>query len=84
MLQNYAAGPYRQPPLVPGDANCDGDVGFGDINPFVLLLTNPQAWGAEYPGCDPLSGDVNCDGQVSFADINPFVVCLSGGGCECP
>ncbi len=84
VLQNYTAGPDRRPPLLPGDANCDGDVGFGDINAFVLRLTNPEAWHAQFPGCDPLNTDVNCDGEVSFADINPFVVCLSGGGCECP
>ena len=25
--------------LVPGDANCDGRVNFGDIDPFVALIT---------------------------------------------
>ena len=61
-----------------GDVNCDGAVGFGDINPFVLLLSNPTAWQAEYPACPMLNGDINGDGTVGFDDINPFVALLSG------
>ena len=64
-----------------GDLNCDGVVDFGDINPFVLYLSNFDAWQAAYPGCDPLNGDINTDGtygQGSFGDINPFVALLSG------
>jgi len=63
-----------------GDLNCDGLVGFGDINPFVLLLSNPAAWQATYPDCPILNGDINGDGAVDFGDINPFVALLSGGG----
>jgi serralysin len=73
--------------IVRGDLNCDGVYGassFGDINPFVLLLSNPAAWQAAYPGCPLLNGDMNCDGVVDFRDINPFVTCLSGGQCGCP
>ena len=62
----------------PGDLNCDGAVNFEDINPFVLLLSNPGAWQAEYPGCNMLNGDCNSDGRVDFSDINPFVALLSG------
>ncbi len=62
-----------------GDLNCSGEVGFGDINPFVLILSNPAAWQAAYPGCPLLNGDINGDGSVNFADINPFVALLSGG-----
>jgi len=61
-----------------GDANCDGHVDFGDINPFVLLLTNPTAWKAAHPGCPLLNGDTNGDGLVDFGDINPFVKLLVG------
>ena len=60
-----------------GDVNCDGSVGFGDINPFVLLLSNPSAWQTTYPGCPLLNGDINSDGTVDFGDINPFVALLS-------
>ncbi len=63
---------------VPGDLNCDGAVDFGDINPFVLILTNPAAWQAAYPGCPMLNGDINGDGVVDFGDINPFVALLVG------
>jgi hypothetical protein len=69
-----------------GDLNCDGTYGylsFGDINPFVLYLTDFAAWQAAYPDCSPLNGDINGDGtygQLSFGDINPFVALLSGGG----
>ncbi len=62
----------------PGDLNCDGAVDFGDINPFVLILTDPGAWQAEFPGCPAANGDVNGDGAVDFADINPFVALLGG------
>jgi hypothetical protein len=68
---------------VAADMNCDGVAGFSDINPFVQAVTNPTAWQAAYPGCDPRVGDINCDGtygQLSFGDINPFVALLSGGG----
>jgi hypothetical protein len=74
-----------------GDLNCDGLVGFDDINPFVLYLSTFSAWQAAYPGCRPESGDINCDGtygQWSFDDINPFVQlmtqCSYAGGCPCP
>ncbi len=64
-----------------GDMNCDGTVDFGDINPFVLYLSNFAAWQATFPGCNPANGDINGDGSYpSFDDINPFVALLSQGG----
>jgi hypothetical protein len=66
-----------------GDLNCDGVTDFGDINPFVLYLSNFGLWQATYAGCDPLNGDINGDGvygQASFGDINPFVALLCDGG----
>jgi hypothetical protein len=65
------------PAYRPGDLNCDGQVNFGDINPFVLALTNPSLWQATYPGCPIANGDINNDGAVDFGDINPFVTLLS-------
>jgi hypothetical protein len=62
-----------------GDLNCDGKADFRDINPFVLLLSDPAAWQAVYPGCPAANGDCNRDGNVDFKDINPFVAVLSGG-----
>jgi hypothetical protein len=61
-----------------GDLNCDGTVGFGDINPFVLALANPEGYASAYPLCDLLQGDINGDGTVNFGDINPFVALLTG------
>jgi hypothetical protein len=60
-----------------GDLNCDGTTNFGDINPFVLALTNPAAYASAYPSCDILNADINGDGSVSFGDINPFVTLLT-------
>jgi len=60
-----------------GDMNCDGLVNFGDINPFVLALTNPTGYAAAYPNCDIMLADINGDGLVNFADINPFVRLLT-------
>lgn len=62
-----------------GDLNCDGTVDFADINPFVLRLSNPTAYLAEYPICPDANGDISGDGTVDFGDINPFVALLVGG-----
>ena len=59
--------------------NCDGQAGFGDINPFVLAVSNPSQWHAQYPNCNILNGDINGDGTVGFGDINPFVAMMSSG-----
>ncbi len=63
-----------------GDVNGDGWVNFGDINPFVQYLSNPQGWFNAYPNANPANADINEDGFVNFADINPFVTLLSSGG----
>ena len=61
-----------------GDMNCDGVVNFGDINPFVQVLSSPAAWQATYEDCNILNADTNGDGEINFADINPFVALLMG------
>jgi hypothetical protein len=61
-----------------GDLNCDGTLGFGDINPFVLAISDAGIYQTTYPLCNILHGDFNGDGSVGFADINPFVAALSG------
>ncbi len=60
-----------------GDVNCDRAVDFGDINPFVLALTNPVAYAQAYPDCRLALADINGDGRVDFGDINPFVRLLT-------
>lgn len=67
-----------------GDMNCDGSVGFGDINPFVQYVTNCVAWQAAHAGCPTEVGDIDGDGLHAcngnlFDDINAFVALLAGG-----
>jgi hypothetical protein len=65
-----------------GDLNCDADVNFDDIDPFVLALTDPDEYNAQYgETCDIKCADINADGIVDFDDIDPFVECLISGGC---
>jgi hypothetical protein len=70
----HASGPLYQP----GDLNCDHAVDFGDINPFVLALSDPAGYANAYPDCNIGLADINGDGQVNFGDINPFVALLGG------
>jgi predicted outer membrane repeat protein len=61
-----------------GDLNCDGAINFGDVNAFVLILGDLNAWQALYPDCPRDNGDVNYDRNIDFGDVNPFVELLSG------
>jgi hypothetical protein len=73
-IGNYV---YYNQLVVLGDANCDGHLDFGDINPFVSLLTG--TYHDIFPDCDGETFcDMNGDGRVDFGDINPFVAALSG------
>ena len=65
------------PPICRGDCNCNGAVDFGDINPFVAVLSGG-------PPCRFENCDVNGDCTIDFNDINPFVALLSAGGGPCP
>ncbi len=64
--------------VLPGDLNCDGSVSVGDINPFVLALTDPVGYADAFPDCDPLGGDCTGDGQLTVGDINCFVALVAG------
>jgi hypothetical protein len=64
-------------PNQPADLNCDGEVNFDDIDPFVLALTGQEAYDAAYPECDWLLADCNGDGDVDFDDIDAFVGLLA-------
>jgi methionine-rich copper-binding protein CopC len=61
-----------------GDLNCNGVVNFDDIDPFVLALSDPAGYGAQFTGCPLANADANADGNVNFDDISPFVAILSG------
>lgn len=63
----------------PGDINCDGAVTVSDIGPFVLAVTNPAQYQAQFPGCELDTADLNSDGAVSVGDIGRFVQLLTGG-----
>ncbi|MEM0493567.1 MAG: hypothetical protein QXS02_06425, partial [Candidatus Thermoplasmatota archaeon] len=61
-----------------GDINGDGKVDFGDINPFVLMLSNSAAWYQRYGDIGYYyTGDCNLDTRVNFGDINPFIRLLT-------
>jgi len=65
--------------VLTGDMNDDGQVNNLDINPFVLALTDEEAFEQQF-GVDPAQvGDTNGDGQFNNLDINPFVELLTGG-----
>lgn len=63
--------------ILVGDLNCNAWLGFDDINPFVLAISNPAAYEAAYPDCDRMLADVNGDGVADFKDINAFVQLLA-------
>jgi Tol biopolymer transport system component len=65
--------------LARGDLNCDGLVNNGDIDPFVLDLTQRGAYRLAYPNCNEMLGDINADGLVNNGDIDAFVALLTGG-----
>ncbi len=60
-----------------GDLNCDGLINNGDIDPFVLALTDPAQYAIDYPQCSRLLADVNQDSLVNNGDIDAFVQLLS-------
>jgi hypothetical protein len=73
-----------------GDCDCDGEIGFGDIQAFLTALIDGRTeWMRRYKcdvqpcrglpgdvGCSYYAADLNCDGLVDFGDINPFVLAL--------
>ncbi len=63
--------------LAPGDANCDGSVNAFDIDAFVLALTGPQQWQAQFDCNFLCANDCNDDGAVNAFDIDAFVTVLT-------
>ncbi|MBU0640341.1 MAG: hypothetical protein KKB50_15870 [Planctomycetes bacterium] len=67
----------------PGDLNCDGVINGFDIDHFVQVLEDWDAYVADhdgdpFPPCDPWLADINQDGHVNGFDIDPFVALLNG------
>ncbi len=65
-------------PPRPGDVNCDRRIDNGDIDAFVLALTDPDAYAAQFSWCRRDLADVNGDTFIDAADIDPFVARLIG------
>ena len=63
-----------------GDLNCDGDVNFDDIDPFVLALQSASQYAAAYPDCERALADCNGDSVIDFDDIDAFVALLGARG----
>jgi formylglycine-generating enzyme required for sulfatase activity len=65
-------------PFELGDLNCDGEINFFDIDPFVTALVAPEAYPTVHPGCAIELADINADDEVDFFDIDPFIALLVG------
>ncbi len=76
----YEYGADANNPVSPctGDLNCDGLANNGDIDAFVLALTDPSAYVQLFPDCDHMHGDTNEDGLINNGDIDYLVVLLGG------
>ncbi len=61
-----------------GDLNCDGLVNNGDIDPFVLAVTDEAGYNAQYPSCDRNLADCNQDSLINNGDIDSFVALIAG------
>jgi hypothetical protein len=57
--------------------NCDGKMNTFDIDPFVLALTDAEAYLEMYSSCNIMYADMNADGAVNAFDIDPFVDALT-------
>ncbi|MBK8913693.1 MAG: hypothetical protein IPM64_03665 [Phycisphaerales bacterium] len=70
-------------PISPGDLNADDRTNGFDIDPFVLALTDRDAYAAAFPHIPPeaidILGDMNGDGVLTNFDIDPFVDALVNG-----
>lgn len=78
----YMESDYSQPLTIRmyylGDTNGDNVVDFGDINPFVLALSQGEtAYNQAFSDGYWYTCDINQDGIVDFGDINPFITLIS-------
>ncbi len=78
LTENFHIGFRVARVLFTGDLNCDGLINNGDIDPFVLAVTDEAGYVATYPDCDRSRADCNSDGLVNNGDIDAFVALLGG------
>lgn len=55
-----------------GDTDCDGAVGFADLESFAFALINQIEYSTQLPPCSLLHADVNGDGRADATDIAEF------------
>jgi hypothetical protein len=76
--------------LLLGDSDGSGAVNNFDIDAFVLAISNPAVYTAQFcdnnPACTTCRNDLDHSGAVNNFDIDPFVACLNnlpppGQGC---
>lgn len=72
---------FKSTPGGPGDMNCDGAVNLADVDPLVLALVDPVAYGLSFGSCNSQNGDVDASGLADGADIGPFIGLLTGPVC---
>lgn len=70
----WAPAPVR---FVAGDCNCDGITDTGDINPFVLALSDSVTYMNKYHNCPLERADCNLDSCINFDDIAAFMLELN-------
>ncbi len=59
----------------PGDINCDGDVTFDDVAPFVQAVVDPGS----FAHCDINRADMDGGGDLDGDDIQKFVDAVLAG-----
>ncbi len=67
-----------------GDMDASGKVDADDVNPFVLALTDPNAYIAGYSMDPNVVGDCDYSGKLDTDDISPFVALVTGGSPAVP
>lgn len=75
ILQHMPGSPVRLKAYGPsgqGDMNCDGTINGFDIEPFVVAITDPDAFAHRWPDCEVTRADVNADGSSNAGDIEVF------------
>ncbi len=73
LAQDYGCICWNTPGHVVADMNCNGALTLADVQPFVLALSSPAMYQAQYPECNWLYADINEDGSADFGDISLFV-----------
>ena len=77
-FNQYLRTQVIQPAPLLGDIDLDGDVDSDDLDGFVLGLTDPAAYEAQYGVSPVMHGNLNQDGYLDINDVEPFVGLVGG------